>query len=91
MVATTTDSQQEPMCGEALRMQIHKPDHKMKRHHGLECRVEFESLAGLAANLMLHRGHEQRERFADLLGSSGQRRDGLEDGLRRLVGNVGYD
>ena len=36
-------------------------------HHGLEFRQELERMAGVAASLMLHRGAEIRERFADLL------------------------
>jgi hypothetical protein len=68
---------QEPLGPQALQVLIHEAAHAMNMHHGLEFREEVERLAGVAASLMLHRGEEIRERFADLLGG---------EGLRRLVG-----
>jgi hypothetical protein len=59
--------------------------HALNMHHGLEFRQEVERLAGVAASLMLQRGPEIRERFADLL-SGVHRPDGFGAGLRRLVG-----
>lgn len=76
---------QDPLGPEALQTLIHEAAHALNMHHGLEFRQEVERLAGVAASLMLHRGPEIRERFADLLG--GERpRDGFGAGLRRLVG-----
>lgn len=58
---------QEPLGPEALQVLIHEAAHAMQMHHGLEFRQELERMAGVAASLMLHRGAEIRERFADLL------------------------
>jgi hypothetical protein len=49
-------------------------------HHGLEFRQEVERLAGVAASLMLYRGPEIRERFAELLGGE-RHREGFGAGL----------
>lgn len=57
----------EPLGAESLRVLIHEAAHAMNMHHGLEFREEVERLAGVAASLMLHRGHEVRERFGGLM------------------------
>ena len=59
---------QEPLGPEALQVLIHEAAHAMQMHHGLEFRQELERMAGVAASLMLHRGAEIREWFADILG-----------------------
>jgi len=76
----------DPLGPEALQTLIHEAAHAMNMHHGLEFRQEVERLAGEAASLMLHRGPDICERFADLVGISSPRREGLSFGLRRLVG-----
>ena len=58
---------QHPLGPESLQVLIHEAAHALNMHHGLEFRQELERLAGVAASLMLHRGAEIHERFADLV------------------------
>jgi len=56
----------DPLGAESLEILIHEAAHAMNMHHGYDFRKEVERLAGVAANLMLHKGPEIKRLFPAL-------------------------
>ena len=59
---------ERPIGAEALAILIHEAAHARNLHHGKKFTEEVERLGGVAAELMLHHGHDVRKLWPDLPG-----------------------